>query len=341
MSIARQLDAARRSIFRLVAGSCARTLCLAAACAALAGVARAHDPGLSSAEVRLAGGTLSAQLTFSRADVETLAALDADNDGRAGGDEPARARTRLDELAARSFEVRRDDELVAPVSSSASVDAGDAIHFRLDFEPGSLDRLTLRSTLLARLPRGHRQYLSLRGAGGEPLGERMLDAGADSFDVGADAARAAAPHTFRRFFLLGVGHILTGYDHLAFLLALLLAGGRLRSVAKIVTSFTAAHSVTLALATLNVVNLPPSIAEPMIAASIVYVGLENVLRPGARRRWLLTFAFGLIHGFGFATALRELGLGAPGTGAAVPLLSFNLGVECGQLSVVAVVLPLV
>ncbi|MDT7540341.1 MAG: hypothetical protein QOE33_245 [Acidobacteriota bacterium] len=291
--------------------------------------------------MRLAGNALSAQLTFSRKDMESLAALDTDGDGRISDDELARARPRLASLAAASFEVRQDEKLVRPVSSSAVIDQSDAVHFRLDFKPDSLDRLILRSTLLARLPRGHKQYLSLRGANGEVLGERMLDAGADSFEVDADVARAAAPHTFRRFFVLGVEHILTGYDHLAFLLALLLAGGSFRSVTKIVTSFTAAHSITLALAALNIVSLPPSVAEPMIAASIVYVGLENIFRRETRRRWLLTFGFGLVHGFGFATALRELGLGASGGGVAVPLVSFNLGVEAGQLSVVAVVLPLI
>jgi hypothetical protein len=117
------------------------------------------------------------------------------------------------------------------------------------------------------------------------------------------------------------------------LLALLLAGAAFREVAKIITAFTAAHSLTLALATFNVVQLSPAMVEPLIAVSIVYVGIENLVRHQLSRRWLLTFAFGLIHGLGFASVLRELGIGAQAGQALMPLLSFNLGVEIGQLIV--------
>jgi len=109
-----------------------------------------------------------------------------------------------------------------------------------------------------------------------------------------------------------------------------------------VSCFTLAHSLTLALATFNVVNLPSRWVEAAIAASIVYVGLENLLRRGSepRGRWLLTFAFGLIHGFGFASVLRDLGVGRGAQGIAMPLFTFNLGVEIGQVIVAAAVLPL-
>jgi hydrogenase/urease accessory protein HupE len=144
-----------------------------------------------------------------------------------------------------------------------------------------------------------------------------------------------------RFVVMGIEHILTGYDHLAFLLALLLAGGSLRSNAKIITSFTAAHSLTLALATFGFVNIPPTIVEPVIAASVVFVGVENLIRRRLAARWLVTFGFGLVHGLGFASTLRDLGIGALGARAAMPLLSFNLGVELAQIAIAALVLPLV
>ena len=99
--------------------------------------------------------------------------------------------------------------------------------------------------------------------------------------------------------------------------------------------------LTLALATLNLIRLSPRVIEPLIAVSIVYVGLENILRRDLKWRWALTFAFGLIHGCGFASALRELGIGVDGKGVAVPLLSFNLGVEIGQLAIAFVLLPLI
>src|SRR6185295_17497952 len=125
--------------------------------------------------------------------------------------------------------------------------------------------------------------------------------------------------SYGAFVLLGIEHILTGYDHLIFLLGLLLAGASFKNVAKIITSFTVAHSITLALSTFDLVRIPSAVVEPLIAVSIVYVGLENIFRRDLKWRWLLTLGFGLVHGFGFASALRSLGIGS-GTGAAMPLV---------------------
>ena len=125
-----------------------------------------------------------------------------------------------------------------------------------------------------------------------------------------DAGSAQSNPPAVAFFRLGVEHILTGYDHLLFLFALLLRGGRLRSLIGIVTAFTVAHSITLALAVpIGVVVIPPAIVEPVIALSIAYVALENIVhRQAASGRWLVSFVFGLVHGFGFAGVLLELGL---------------------------------
>jgi hypothetical protein len=140
------------------------------------------------------------------------------------------------------------------------------------------------------------------------------------------------------FFRLGVRHILTGYDHILFLFALILRGGRLHSLLGIVTAFTVAHSITLALAVLGVVIVPSAIVEPVIALSIAYVALENIFRRrAASGRWAVSFVFGLVHGFGFAGALLELGL--PPSGIVGSLLFFNLGVEAGQAIVVAALFP--
>jgi len=137
------------------------------------------------------------------------------------------------------------------------------------------------------------------------------------------------------FVTLGIEHILTGYDHILFLLSLLMLGGSLRSLVKIVTAFTVAHSVTLSLAVLNIVALPSRWVESAIALSIVYVASENVWRGSAslRMRWLVTFGFGLVHGLGFASALQEMHL--PQADVAASLVGFNLGVEIAQLAVVA------
>jgi HupE/UreJ protein len=139
------------------------------------------------------------------------------------------------------------------------------------------------------------------------------------------------------FVTLGIEHILTGYDHMLFLLSLLMLGGSMRSVVKIVTAFTVAHSVTLSLAVLNVVTLPSRWVESAIALSIFYVAAENVWRGAAslRNRWLVTFGFGLVHGMGFASALREMRL--PQANVAASLVGFNAGVEIGQLAVVVLV----
>jgi HupE / UreJ protein len=146
----------------------------------------------------------------------------------------------------------------------------------------------------------------------------------------------AAAVDFKSFIFLGLEHILTGYDHLLFLLALLALGGNLRYALKVVTAFTVAHSVTLALTVLGVIVLPGRIIESGIALSIAYVALENILRRDSkaveRSRWIVTFVFGLLHGMGFADLLRQMNLPAANIPGA--LIGFNLGVEIGQLSVV-------
>src|SRR5438034_6229366 len=140
----------------------------------------------------------------------------------------------------------------------------------------------------------------------------------------------------RKFVPAGIHHILIGPDHLLFLVGLLLLGGSIRRLAMIVTSFTIAHSVTLSLAALSIVTPPARIIEPAIALSIVYVGADNLLAQGGRdvRAWI-AFAFGFIHGFGFASVLREMDL--PPRALGWSLFSFNFGVEIGQLLVVGVV----
>ena len=224
--------------------------------------------------------------------------------------------------------------------------------FRCGSAEGPID---VRVGLVERMPPGHTHLVKVE-AGGR-LEEHVVRSGHDSFRVQADSfwVRCA------RLVALGVEHIFTGYDHLAFLIGLLLLGGTLGDLARVVTSFTAAHSVTLALAALGVVSPPAGLVEPLIAASVVWVAVENlrVLRRGGggglcppaergrsssdpRRgrgpRARLGFAFGLVHGLGFAGVLRGLALPASELGAA--LVSFNVGVELGQAAVGAAVFPL-
>jgi hypothetical protein len=139
------------------------------------------------------------------------------------------------------------------------------------------------------------------------------------------------------FLKLGIVHIFIGYDHIAFLLGLLLTAGPLLTIVKIVTAFTAAHSITLSLAALDVVTLNPVVVEAGIALSIVYVAAENLVAPPRPGRWRIGFLFGLVHGFGFAAVLKELAL--PSSALVASLVTFNVGVEIGQISIVALVIP--
>ena len=140
----------------------------------------------------------------------------------------------------------------------------------------------------------------------------------------------------RKFVPAGIHHILVGPDHLLFLVGLLLLGGSIRRLLLVVSAFTAAHSITLSLAALNIITPPARLIEPAIALSIVYVGVDNLMVGRGRdvRAWI-AFAFGFIHGFGFANVLREMNL--PNRALGWSLFSFNVGVEIGQLLVVVVV----
>jgi HupE / UreJ protein len=231
--------------------------------------------------------------------------------------------------------------------------------------------LAVRYELFARTDPTHRGIARLAQAGG---GTRTAVFGPDTAQqtfetsavTGSAAAGTAAAPTqgLVAFVVEGVHHILIGTDHILFLLALLLPsvlvlqpaaqarrwggwarwqpGGDARTMAvevlKVVTAFTVAHSITLALAVLGVLEPPSRWVESIIAASVVFAAINNLVPLVPRQRWRLTFAFGLVHGFGFAAVLKDLGLG--GGGLLSPLLGFNLGVELGQLGLVALFLPL-
>jgi hydrogenase/urease accessory protein HupE len=205
--------------------------------------------------------------------------------------------------------------------------------------------------VLAGMPFGHRMMLALDNAP-EPVG--LLDARHQTWEVPSriDTGSSSSPSattltmpvrvSWFSFVLLGIEHILTGFDHLCFLLALLLVAPRLRDVLTVVTTFTIAHSLTLAAAAFGAVSLSSSIVEPLIAASIVYIGLENLfLHRQPRYRLAVVFGFGLIHGLGFASGLAERLPGVTGLAVVPPLLGFNAGVELGQLAVAACLVPLI
>lgn len=169
-------------------------------------------------------------------------------------------------------------------------------------------------------------------------GEREFVLDSEVPETDLSGAGSSTLQVVRRFVRAGIEHIFLGYDHIAFLLAVILWGRSLWPLVKVVTAFTLAHSLTLCLAVLDIVRLPSSVVEPLIAATIVFVAAENFFVHDIRKRWRATFVLGLVHGFGFAGALREYGL--PTDAVAPALAAFNIGVEIGQVTIVALIFPL-
>jgi hypothetical protein len=172
---------------------------------------------------------------------------------------------------------------------------------------------------------------------GDDTREAVLNSSNPSVDT--QLGEKALLQTVWDFVKLGIEHIFTGYDHLAFLAGLLITTTTLRSLVKVITSFTAAHSITLALATFGLVSLPGRLIESLIALSIAYIAIENFTGKTLVHRWKITFLFGLVHGFGFSNVLKEMALSR--RTLAVGLFSFNGGVELGQLGFVCIVFPIV
>ena len=309
--------------------------------------AAAHDPGLSSLTIRQRTNSLEAKLTLAVKDAAQIAELDENHDGAVSQIEFTRGKSQLEAVVSRQIVIAANGKVAKDSSIQSRPDENNNVDVLLNFDAVVFSNLEIQSKLITSLPLGHRQYLQVQNSTGQTLFERLLSAAEDRAtvqmsDASSSIAAFEAARSFANFLSLGVKHILTGYDHLLFLFGLLLVARGFFSSLGIITSFTIAHSITLAVATLHVVQIPSRIVEPLIAASIVFVGIENLLRgdiPTARR--IVAFGFGLIHGFGFASALREAGIGSGTGGILLPLFSFNLGVELGQIMVAAAALPII
>lgn len=308
----------------------------------------AHEVGVSRGEYTLDGVTLKAHLVFSRRELlGFLPTLDGDADGA----------LTAPELSAGRGAFEREVLPRVVVLSNGSPCPGTLVDLALLEEDGlALDAkfacparpafLSFDLPLLEELSLGHRHVAHVEA--GTTVIDAVAHRRAPRFDapVGVAGGTAASPpaepalgSVLTSFFTSGIEHILLGLDHLAFLFGLILLGGRARALITMITAFTVAHSVTLALAVLGVWAPSPSIVEPAIALSVAYVGVENWLVKDGSKRWRITFPFGLVHGFGFAGALGEIAL--PSARIPPALVAFNLGVEAGQLAVLAVALPVV
>jgi len=198
------------------------------------------------------------------------------------------------------------------------------------------EKISLRCGLFSADPR-HKTFVNVYR--GEALKYQDILSGSTLTREYVLARHQTTLSVIQQFVREGVHHIFIGPDHILFLIGLLLLGGTITQLLKIVTAFTIAHSVTLVLATLNIVNPPARVIEAVIALSIIFVGAHALLHRGQTRDWRLLFAFGFgfIHGFGFANVLRAMELPAQALGWS--LFSFNLGVEIGQACIVLAIAP--
>ncbi len=314
------------------------TLALFALILVLPATASAHPVGLSSGEyvahARDEGSVVRVKLTFARAELLTLS--------------PDLGPTSLEETLLRRISVVGDDQPCLPEPPTVRATEQDGIAVASTFTcSATAEQITVSLGIFGDLSHGHRHLVHAVGidvvddvchAGHSTFGFSVASAAPNGEERGErrgeEPGRDAA-----RFVRMGVEHILTGWDHLLFLFGLVIVGGRVRSLVGVVTAFTIAHSITLACGAMGIWAPSPRFVEPLIALSIAYVGVENFFVKSAERRWRLTLVFGLVHGFGFAGALREIDL--PSAKIPLALVTFNTGVELGQLAVIALVSPLV
>ncbi|MDB4936793.1 MAG: putative rane protein [Labilithrix sp.] len=320
--------------------------------------ADAHAIGLSTGEYSAKGESVAVKLAFARGEVASvLPHLDENRDGHVTAIEVESAKKDLESKVLGRVHVTQSGAACAPVLVSAALTEQDGLAVDGRFDCASKDKpFDVDVTLLDDLSHGHRHVAR---AIGTTTHDEVLYKGHSSFTIaqsapaeagasgasGTASANAPPPATEPSassawsFFKMGIEHILTGYDHLVFLFGLVLLRARVKELLAVVTAFTIAHSITLAIAVLGVFTPSPRFVEPAIALSIAYVGIENFFVKDASKRWRITFPFGLIHGFGFAGALQEINL--PRVQIPTALVTFNLGVEAGQLFAMSLVLPMV
>jgi hypothetical protein len=305
--------------------------------------AYAHDPGLSTATLEVDANPMRLSITLAPQDVEALIPLDIDKDAEVAADEWTQGRARIGRTVVQGIQLTLDDRVLVPLATpDVAYDEANNVYVLMRFPAAQGQTVHLHSALLQRLPAAHRQAVLVKRSTRGLSSEYYLthENAAVTLPAKQNAEHSPRHSTFNNFLHLGIEHIVTGYDHLLFLFGLLLVSQRLWDYLYIITCFTVAHSLTLALAALEWIVVSPGIVEPLIAATIAYVGVENLLcGTKVRHRAALTLGFGLVHGFGFAGALQGLGMNANDGSIVRPLFAFNLGVELGQLSIAALMLP--
>jgi hypothetical protein len=313
----------------------------------------AHKSSDSYLSLGVQGAVISGQWDIALRDLDYAIGLDADNDGIVTWGELRAHQAAIAAYALSHLQITSDGKTCETIATDHLVDNhSDGTYEVLRFSatcPAPPQLLEVRYDLLFDLDPQHRGLLRLEQRGST----YSAIFSPDQKEWRLEASDVNWRRQIGDYLREGVWHIWTGYDHMLFLAALLLPavlirrsgqweavatfGEAFRDVLKIVTAFTLAHSVTLSLAGLGYIALPSRLVESAIALSVVAAALNNLFPLIEKRLWLVAFGFGLVHGLGFANVLTELGL--PRDALVLSLVSFNLGVEAGQLAVVAALLP--
>ena len=316
--------------------------------------ARAHIASNGFLTLNVDGPKVSGAVELAIRDGELAVGLDRDGNGKVTWAELKSSQAALQNYVRGHLRLTAAD---APCPLKfAAVEVNDRVDGSYLWLPitadcgGAFRRLSIDYTLLDAVDPSHRGLLTLFANGAAQTAVLGGGAGTRQFELNDISSWSA----FVEYLRAGIWHIWSGIDHLLFLLSLLLpavlvrrqnrweavpiAGPAFLNIVKVVTAFTLAHSITLSLAAFEVIRLPSRITESVIAASIIIAALNNVFPRVTEGRWRIAFAFGLLHGFGFASVLAEMGL--PKGARLISLLAFNVGVEAGQLVVVLAVMPL-
>ena len=319
----------------------------------------AHKPSDSYLTLRASAdsGNIAVRWDIALRDLDYVLGLDRDGNGEITWGEVRQRSDDITRLATSRLQLTSSDKpcgwaTASPLMLDKHSDGSYAV-LSLTAQCASLTgTLKARYSLLFDVDPSHRGLVQWIGPGSQNA--QALIFGTESAEQSLALQPVGAWQTLRQYLVDGVWHIWSGYDHILFLLALLLPSvlvrrqgqwegaphlpGALKDVVKVVTAFTLAHSITLSLAALQVISLPSRVVESAIAASVVLAALNNLRGTVEGRRWVMAFVFGLLHGFGFASVLADLGL--PQGALVLALVGFNVGVELGQLAIVAVFLPL-
>jgi len=322
--------------------------------AMLATRVQAHIASNGFLAARIDGRAIAGEIELAVRDVELAVGIDSNGDGKVTWGELRANQMQLERYVADHLLLSAQTDACKLTFGPLQVnDRVDGSYAWLPFKaqcPAPVTQLGIRYTMMDGVDPSHRGLLTLSAGN---IVQTAVLGGAS----GESAFAVFAPSRWRTFvdyFHAGIWHILSGIDHLLFLLSLLLPAVLLRksgqwvpvsharpalvSILKVVTAFTLAHSLTLSLAALDIVRLPSRLTESVIAASIIIAALNNIFPIVTETRARIAFAFGLLHGFGFASVLTDMGL--PHGARVISLLAFNLGIETGQLAVVFAVMPI-